>query len=64
MTLGVRDDFHVPVGVLARLADEQQLACTPSGCVFVTASAREGVLPRMLREVRIPSSQPACRSPA
>ena len=57
MSLGVRDDrdgggFHVPVGLLARLADAQQLACTPSGCVFTTSSAREGVLPRMLREVQ------------
>jgi hypothetical protein len=54
MSLGVREDLHVPVGLLARLADSQQLACTPSGCVFVAASAREGVLPRMLREVCIP----------
>jgi hypothetical protein len=54
--LGVLDDhdaggLHVPVGLLARLADAQQLAVTPSGCVFVLSSAREGVLPRMLREV-------------
>jgi hypothetical protein len=55
VSLGVRDErdgIHVPVGLLARLADAQQLACTPSGCVFTTSSAREGVLPRMLREVR------------
>ena len=55
MSLGVRDErdgIHVPVGLLARLADAQQLACTPSGCVFTTSSAREGVLPRMLREVQ------------
>ena len=57
MSVGVRDErdgggLHVPAGLLARLADAQQLACTPSGCVFVTPGAREGVLPRMLREVR------------
>jgi hypothetical protein len=61
MSVGVRDErdgggLHVPAGQLARLADAQQLACTPSGCVFVTPGAREGVLPRMLREVRAHNS--------
>ena len=43
--------LHVPVGLLHRLGDAGQLCVTPSGAVFVSAAAREGVLPRMLREV-------------
>jgi hypothetical protein len=50
----------VPVGLLSRLADSDRLACTPSGCVFVTSSAREGVLPRMLREVLHSNFQATC----
>ena len=51
LRLGVDPGFSLPAGTLAGALSPEKLVYAPNGVAFAPASARPGVLPRLLKEV-------------